>query len=135
MKFKLWEHVKVKKNGVIGEIIDISENIYGKVYIVESDTKGERDDADYPGEWPLYDCQEDEIERIEIALSVNTIKYIISRVIDNANDDDLQDRSEFTMGRRLAYYEILDTIKNELIVHEQDLKEYGLDFNLEDRFL
>ncbi|MBQ4640652.1 MAG: transposase [Clostridia bacterium] len=63
------------------------------------------------------------------------MKYIISRVIDNANDDDLQDRSEFTMGRRLAYYEILDTIKNELIVHEQDLKEYGLDFNLEDRFL
>ena len=122
MDFKLWEHVKIKKNGVIGEIIDISHNVYGKVYIVESDTKGEREDSDYPGEWPLYDCTEDDIERIEIALSVNTIK-------------DPKDRSEFTMGRRLAYYEILDTIKNELIAHEQDLGEFGLDFNLEERFL
>ncbi|MBQ4640941.1 MAG: transposase [Clostridia bacterium] len=70
-----------------------------------------------------------------MALSVNTIKYIIARVIDNANDEDPKDRSEFTMGRRLAYYEILDTIKNELIAHEQDLGEFGLDFNLEERFL
>lgn len=65
----------------------------------------------------------------------STIKYIIARVIDNASDDDPKDRSEFTLGRRLAYYEILDTIKNELIVNEQDLKEFGLDFNLEEKFL
>lgn len=65
----------------------------------------------------------------------STIKYIIARVIDNASDDEPKDRSEFTLGRRLAYYEILDTIKNELIVNEQDLKEFGLDFNLEEKFL
>lgn len=65
----------------------------------------------------------------------STIKYIIARVIDNASDDDPKDRSEFTLGRRLAYYEILDTIKNELIVNEQELKEFGLDFNLEEKFL
>ena len=65
----------------------------------------------------------------------STIKYIIARVIDNASDDDPKDRSEFTLGRRLAYYEILDTIKNELIANEQELKEFGLDFNLEEKFL
>ena len=38
----------------------------------------------------------------------------------------------FYDGKKTAYYEILDTIKNELDVSEQDLKEYGLDFTLEE---
>jgi hypothetical protein len=64
MTFDIYEHVKIKKNGIIGQIVDIINSKSGPEYTVESDTKGERDDADYPGEWPLYFCKENEIEKI-----------------------------------------------------------------------
>lgn len=68
-----------------------------------------------------------------------TIKFIISRVLENANDalDDAKQNKndDFYKGRKLAYYEILDTIKNELIANEKDLKEFGLDIELEKTFL
>lgn len=72
-------------------------------------------------------------------MSEETIKFIISRVIDNANDA-LQEAwenkdVEYYDGKKLAYYEVLDTIKNELIAHDQNLKEFGLDINLEKVFL
>lgn len=35
----------------------------------------------------------------------------------------------------MAYYEILDTIKNELKVRDADLKEFGLDIDLENIIL
>lgn len=47
-----------------------------------------------------------------------TVKFIISRVIENANvslEESTQNKDDaFYKGRKLAYYEILDTIKNEL---------------------
>lgn len=68
-----------------------------------------------------------------------TIKFIISRVIDNANDavkeSEQNKGDDFYKGRKLAYYEILDTIKNELEARDQDLKEFGLDIDLEKTFL
>ena len=68
-----------------------------------------------------------------------TIKFIISRVIENANDaaDEAKQNKadDFYKGRKLAYYEILDTIKNELEASDADLKEFGLDINLEKAFL
>lgn len=67
------------------------------------------------------------------------IKFIISRVIDNANDALSEANSnkddDFYKGRKLAYYEILDTIKNELTAREHDLKDFGLDIDLEKTFL
>lgn len=66
------------------------------------------------------------------------IKYIISRVVDNANDaiaeakENPQD--DFYKGKKLAYYEVLDTIKNELKVGDQNLKDFGLDIDLEKHF-
>ena len=68
-----------------------------------------------------------------------TIKFIVSRVIENANDV-LEEKKQnpnddFYKGHVMAYYEILDTIKNELEAHDQDLKEYGLDIDLEKTFL
>lgn len=70
-----------------------------------------------------------------INLTDETIKYIISRVLDNANDAfkefEKAPNDAFYSGKRLAYYEILDTIKNELIVRGQDLKEFGLDADLD----
>lgn len=72
-------------------------------------------------------------------MSEETIQFIISRVIDNANDalQEAKDNKddEYYNGKRLAYYEVLDTIKNELIAHDQDLKKFGLDINLEKTFL
>lgn len=50
------------------------------------------------------------------------IKYILSRIIDNANDASIESREhpddDFYKGKKLAYYEVLDTIKNELIIRD-----------------
>lgn len=68
-----------------------------------------------------------------------TLKFIISRIIDNANDSlkeaETNKDNAFNQGHRLAYYEVLDTIKNELEVNDQDLKEFGLDIDLDKIFL
>ncbi len=68
-------------------------------------------------------------------LTAERLKYIIARVIDNANDAVKESKENpkdaFIDGKKLAYYEVLDTIKNELDVSEQDMREFGLDFPLE----
>ena len=68
-------------------------------------------------------------------LTAARLQYIIARVIDNAYDavkESKEDpKNDFINGKKLAYYEVLDTIKNELYVSEQDMKEFGLDFPLE----
>lgn len=67
------------------------------------------------------------------------MKYIISRIIENANEALSESREnasdKFADGRTLAYYEVLDVIKNELDAHGHDLKEFGLDVDLEKEFL
>ena len=72
-------------------------------------------------------------------MNESTIKFIIARVIENAKDaaeEAKQNKDDnFYKGRKLAYYEILDTIKNELDVNDQDLKDFGLDVDLEKTFL
>lgn len=60
--FEIYEHVRIKKNDLVGTIVDISNSNTGKIYIVESDTKGKRDDG-YGGEYPLYWCKENDIEK------------------------------------------------------------------------
>lgn len=71
-------------------------------------------------------------------LTAEAIKYIIARVLDNAVDafEEAKDNKGdlFYQGKKLAYYEVLDTIKNELSVREQDLKEFGLNESLENKF-
>lgn len=66
--FSLNDRVRVKKNGMIGDIIDIYKDGNTTVYIVEG---GENDryegaypDADSP--FPLFDCTRDEIEYANI---------------------------------------------------------------------
>ena len=65
-------------------------------------------------------------------------KYIVSRVLDNANDaiSEAKENPEddFYKGRKMAYY-VLDTIKNELKARDADLKEFGLDIDLENVIL
>ena len=36
-------------------------------------------------------------------------------------------------GRKVAYYEMLDILKTELDIRDQDLKEFGLDIDLENK--
>ena len=43
MAFELYERVKVIRNGVIGQIIDIAKLDDSTVYTVESETPGKRD--------------------------------------------------------------------------------------------
>lgn len=64
-----------------------------------------------------------------------TIRYIIARVVDNVNSIDPSENNDFINGKKLAYYEVLDTIKNELIANGVDLREFGLDINLEEFLL
>ena len=65
-------------------------------------------------------------------LTTSELEYIISRVLTNANDALTDaDNSEFSSGKKTAYYEILDTIKNELIARDIDVKPFGLDIPLE----
>lgn len=70
--------------------------------------------------------------------------HIINRLLSNANDtlkdaqaNDKQanDKDEFYVGKKLAYYEVLDTIKNDLIIAEYDLQECGLDIDLDNDYL
>ena len=70
-------------------------------------------------------------------LTSESIKYIIARLIDNANDavgESRKDRNNlFNEGRQLAYYEMLDILQSELSIRDQDLKEFGLDIDLENK--
>ena len=70
-------------------------------------------------------------------MNAEAYKFIISRVLERAFEsiEESNDRSEFSNGRKLAYYEIADIIKSELWVRDADLKEFGLDIDLEKTFL
>lgn len=72
-------------------------------------------------------------------LTEESLKYIISRILDNANDtlqESLNNKDdEFYQGKKLAYYEMLDVLKNDLDIREQDLKEFGLDIDLDKMFI
>ncbi len=68
------------------------------------------------------------------ALTKEGIKFIIARLLENAADAVEESKKkpadEYSIGRRVAYYEMLDILKSELDVRDQDLKEFGLDINL-----
>lgn len=58
---KLYDIVKIKRNNLTGTIVDVGVRGGKRIYVVESDSEGERTDADYGGQWPLYDCTDDDI--------------------------------------------------------------------------
>lgn len=71
-------------------------------------------------------------------LTRESMKYIIARLVDNANDaaeEYRRDRNDKLLaGRKLAYYEMLDILRTELDVRDEDLKEFGLDIDLEKNY-
>lgn len=60
---------------------------------------------------------------------------MIHRLIDNANDaiEDVNNNKndEFYKGKKAAYYEVLDSLKNDLEIEDADIKEFGLDIDLD----
>ena len=72
-------------------------------------------------------------------LTTEGSEYIIGRLLKNAQEtvgEWEKDKSNlFYDGKALAYYEMLDIIKTELDIREQDLKEFGLDVSLEEKLL
>lgn len=71
-------------------------------------------------------------------LEQSEIEYIIARLVKNANDsvaDAKKTPCEFNEGRKQAYYEVLDTIKNELLFREQNLQDYGYEKNWEEHLM
>ena len=67
------------------------------------------------------------------------MEYIIRRIMERAKEAAEESREDkddaFKEGRNVAYYEVLDIIKSVLYVQDYDLKEYGLDIDLEKEFL
>ncbi len=73
-----------------------------------------------------------------MGISNEAYKFIIERIVKRAFesvDEAKEDNSEFEIGRKLAYYEVTDIIKSELSVRDADLAEFGLDIDLEKKFL
>ena len=72
-------------------------------------------------------------------LTAESLQFIISRLVENANESIEDSRANkgdlFKSGRSEAYYEMLDTLKSELSARDEDLKEYGLNVNLERRYI
>lgn len=72
-------------------------------------------------------------------LDEETLKYIIARLVERADEamqEYINDKdNDFKNGRSLAYYEMLDILRTELDLSEQDLNEFGLDFDLEEKYL
>ena len=72
-------------------------------------------------------------------LDEETLKYIIARLVERADEamqEYINDKdNDLKNGRSLAYYEMLDILRTELDLSEQDLNEFGLDFDLEEKYL
>ena len=58
------DKVRIKKNNIIGVIIDIYEVDDTKYFSVESIEKGVTTEDGYGGDFPIFDCVADEIEPI-----------------------------------------------------------------------
>lgn len=72
---------------------------------------------------------------MEKNLSNEALKYIIARLVDNANEAVTESEADkdnlFKSGRRLAYYEMLDILKSEIDARDFDLKEFGLNIDVD----
>lgn len=60
---KLDDVVRIKSENITGTIVDISKRNGKKFFVVESLEKGAVNGKD-GGEWPLYDCEKEDIEMV-----------------------------------------------------------------------
>ena len=66
------------------------------------------------------------------------VRFFITRLLERSKETIEESGREkddaFQAGRRMAYYEVMDILKSELEVRDADLKELGLDIDLEQMF-
>lgn len=60
--FELFDKVRIKSKDIIGTIVDVSTIGGFPKYVIESDVPDLSDG--YGGKWKLFDCTENEIEKI-----------------------------------------------------------------------
>lgn len=69
-------------------------------------------------------------QKDEYLLNLDALAYILSLIQDNAREayaEAMQDKKDdFKSGRLLAYYEVLDTIQNQLTTRGVNLQDLGL---------
>ena len=74
------------------------------------------------------------MKKMDKKMHEETLQFLISRILERAVESKQEKKDapgdEFQDGRNLAYYEVLDILKSELIVHGYEPKEFGLDFDL-----
>lgn len=63
--FEEYSRVRIKKTGVIGVIVDVAREEKPVRYLVESESEAIVPSNNvYASKWPLYECFEEELERI-----------------------------------------------------------------------
>lgn len=63
--FEMNDKVKIKETGLICTVMDHIVTNNQDFYVIESDTKAAGEAAEgWGGEWPLYTCLENELERV-----------------------------------------------------------------------
>ncbi len=69
----------------------------------------------------------------------DVLKATIERLIENADEAVEEAKahrgSEYFSTRRIVYYEVLDTIKDDIIMGDLEPADYGLEIDLEKRYL
>ncbi len=69
----------------------------------------------------------------------DVLKATIQRLIENAdealNESKTYSGDEYYEARKAVYYEVLDTIKDDIIMGDLDPAGYGLGMDLEKRYL
>lgn len=59
------------------------------------------------------------------------VRSILEQALRAVSDARQNPRDAFKDGRALAYYEVLDTVKNQLEIYDSDANDFGLGMNLD----
>lgn len=59
---KEYDHVKIKKTGITGIVVDVYENNGNVIYTIESDKKGVDGGYGEKDQYKLFDCKENDLE-------------------------------------------------------------------------
>ena len=59
-----YDKVRIRENGIVGEVIDIYTINGNTYYTVESDEKGVPGGYGDANDWKLFDCELDDLEKI-----------------------------------------------------------------------
>ncbi|MBR1759673.1 MAG: hypothetical protein IJ741_00660 [Schwartzia sp.] len=65
--FELFETVKIKSSGIVGTIVDKTIRNGKAKYIIESDTYVNPSGKPYCGDWPLFDCVDEDLVAVREA--------------------------------------------------------------------